>query len=132
MTTKRIAAFLIGALLTWGTPHAQPSAPLPPSRKEVAHLLDYVEQSKCQFNRNGTWHEARDARLHLQKKYDYLDRKGLVPDAESFIERAASKSSMSGQAYQVRCADGKAVPSARWLTHELSRLRNARAQRGAQ
>jgi hypothetical protein len=132
MTTKRITAFLIGALLIWGTPHAQPSAPLAQSREEVAHLLDYVEQSKCRFNRNGTWHEARDARLHLQKKHDYLDRKGLVPDAESFIERAASQSSMSGQAYQVRCADGKAMPSARWLTHELSRFRNARAQREPQ
>jgi hypothetical protein len=122
---KRTVSFLTAALLMCAAAHGQPIAQ---SREEVAHLLDYVEQSKCRFNRNGTWYESRDARQHLQKKFDYLDRRGLAPDAESFIERAASQSSMSGRAYEIRCADGKAVPSASWLNDELARFRKARVK----
>jgi hypothetical protein len=33
---------------------------------------------------------------------------------------------MSGQAYQVRCGDGAAVPSADWLRAELTRFRGAK------
>jgi hypothetical protein len=125
----RTVSFLIGALSLCAAAHGQPLAQ---NREEVVHLLEYVEHSKCQFNRNGTWHESRDARQHLQKKYDYLDRKGLAPDAESFIERAASLSSVSGRAYEVRCADGKAMPSASWLNDELARFRKAHVKRGPQ
>lgn len=118
---KQIVALFCGIQLLSNAAMAQPVSQ---SREEIAHLLQYVEQSGCQFNRNGTWYRARDARLHLQKKYDYLDRRGLAPDAESFIERAASQSSISGRAYQVRCADSKPMPSARWLTEELRRFRS--------
>jgi hypothetical protein len=121
----KISSFIFGTVLACSGAAAQTAAPTEQRREEVAHLLDFVEQSKCQFKRNGTWHESRDARLHLQKKYDYLERRNLVSDAESFISRGASQSSMSGQAYQVRCTDGKAMPSAQWLTEELARFRNA-------
>jgi hypothetical protein len=106
-----------------------PSVPAwaePRTGDEVQHLLDYLGRSGCQFNRNGDWHDARAARDHLQEKYDYLKKRDLVPDAQAFIERAASKSSMSGKPYQVRCGNGQPVPSARWLGDELARYRAAR------
>jgi hypothetical protein len=124
----KIASFIFGTFLLCAGAAAQTASPAAQRREEVAHLLDFVEQSKCEFKRNGTWHESRDARLHLQKKYDYLDRRNLAPDAESFISRGASQSSMSGQPYQVRCTDGKVMPSARWLTEELARFRQAPAR----
>jgi hypothetical protein len=93
---------------------------------DVQHLLDYLGRSGCQFNRNGDWYDARAARDHLQEKYDYLKKRDLVPDAQAFIERAASKSSMSGKPYQVRCGNGQPVPSARWLGAELERYRAGR------
>lgn len=125
----KIAQLLLsGLLLVSAAASAQSASNVAQRREEVAHLLDHVEQSKCQFNRNGAWHDSREARLHLQKKYDYLDKRGLVPDAESFIARGASQSSLSGQPYQVRCADGKVVPSAQWLGEALSRFRNTRAR----
>jgi hypothetical protein len=126
---RRTICFSIGALSICAAAQGQPPAQ---NRGEVAHLLEYVEHSKCQFNRNGTWYESREARQHLQKKYDYLDRRGLAPDAESFIEKAASQSSVSGQAYEVRCANGKAVPSASWLNDELARFRKAPVKQGQQ
>lgn len=93
------------------------------ARVEVYQLLDAVERSQCQFNRNGSWHDAKAARAHLQKKFEYLDKKDLVPNAERFIERGASKSSSSGQPYQMQCAGAKPVTSAEWLTAELKRYR---------
>ena len=95
----------------------------PRARQEIAHLLDFVAQSGCQFYRNGSWHDSKAARDHLQDKYDYLQRRDLVPDAKAFIERAASQSSLSGKPYQVRCGNGQPVTSAQWLNAELEHYR---------
>jgi hypothetical protein len=95
------------------------------ARQEIAHLLDYVGQSGCQFNRNGSWHDSRAAREHLQEKYDYLQRRDLVPDTKAFIDRAASQSSMSGKSYLIRCGGRQEITSAQWLNAELERYRAA-------
>ena len=95
------------------------------TRDEVAHLLDYLGHSGCQFNRNGTWYDAQKARAHLEEKYAYLQKRDMVPNAQAFIERAASASSMSGKPYEVRCGTAQAVPSGRWLGDELQRYRAA-------
>ncbi|MFL6672799.1 MAG: DUF5329 domain-containing protein [Massilia sp.] len=96
-----------------------------PSRtqREVGQLLDFVEHSDCLFNRNGTWYDGKAAREHLQGKYDYLQQRKLAPDAESFIQRGASESSISGKPYQVRCSGGQPMASSQWLSTELKRLR---------
>jgi hypothetical protein len=93
------------------------------SRQEIAHLLDFVADSGCQFNRNGSWHDSRAARNHLQEKYDYLKHRKLAPDTKAFIERAATESSFSHKAYQVRCGNGPVITSAQWLNTELARYR---------
>ena len=90
---------------------------------EVKQLLTKLETSGCQFNRNGTWYKATEAKSHLSKKYDYLVNKGWVSNAESFIARGAAKSSMSGKAYQVKCDAQAAVPSGTWLTEALKQIR---------
>ncbi|QEY71924.1 DUF5329 domain-containing protein [Pseudomonas denitrificans (nom. rej.)] len=92
------------------------------AQREITQLLDFVEHSGCQFIRNGSEYPAAEARAHLQKKLDYLENKNMVSSAEDFIERAATKSSMSGQRYQVDCPAGKQDSSA-WLNDELKRLR---------
>jgi hypothetical protein len=62
-------------------------------------------------------------RAHLEQKYAYLANRRLVPDAEAFIERAASESSISGKQYQVRCGNDPAVSSRQWLSTELKHWR---------
>jgi allantoicase len=109
-----LAATLHGAAL---------AAPEARAQAEIRHLLDYVATPGCEFNRNGSWHEGAEARSHLQKKYDYLVKRNLVTDAESFIQGAATESSMSGKDYQVRCGGGKAQASAAYLKEELARFR---------
>jgi hypothetical protein len=91
------------------------------TKLEIDHLFSYLKESGCQFFRNGTWYGAREAATHLNRKYQYLQEKKQVPSAEAFIERAASESSMSGQAYRVRCGSNPAVDSADWFSAELER-----------
>ncbi|MGB9110740.1 MAG: DUF5329 domain-containing protein [Telluria sp.] len=117
ITTVAAAAMMVSATV------AVAGKADPTTQREVGQLLDFVAQSNCQFNRNGSWYDARKARVHLQEKYDYLDQRGKVPNAEAFIDLAASKSSMSGMPYQVRCGDAPVMPSATWLSTELKRLR---------
>jgi hypothetical protein len=101
----------------------------PPStntQAEIAHLLSYLETSRCEFYRNGAWYDSREARAHLEKKKSYLMNRSLIGSTEDFIDRAATASSVSGEKYQVRCRPSPAVPSGAWLRAELERFRAAR------
>jgi hypothetical protein len=120
---KRFLWTMATAAAMFSATHAVAEPGTPATKREVTQLLDFVAQSDCQFNRNGTWYDGKKARVHLQEKYDYLNRRGKIPDAESFIDLAASKSSMSGKAYQVRCGNGPVMTSASWLSDELKHLR---------
>jgi hypothetical protein len=115
-------ASLLAALMFVSPAHAELSTA---ARGEIEALLSRLAVSGCQFKRNGTWYTAAEAQAHLQRKLDYLADRGAVASAEQFIERAATKSSMSGQAYRVRCGGQPAVPSSLWLYPELQALRDA-------
>ena len=54
--------------------------------------------------------------------------RGTVASTEQFIELAATKSSSSGQSYQVKCGAVAAVPSAQWLGQQLKQIRATGAQ----
>lgn len=95
--------------------------------REVAGLLEYITTSGCQFYRNGSWFDGGEAAGHIRRKYEYARERGKVKSADDFIAFAATKSSISGQPYQVRCSDGRLRESAEWLKAELSRLRSGRA-----
>ena len=101
-------------------PAATPPAAV---RAEIDALLQALAKSDCEFYRNGNWYAGPKAASHLQRKLDYFERKGLISDAASFIAAAATRSSMSGEAYQVRCPGQPAEPSAQWLSHELEQVR---------
>jgi hypothetical protein len=94
------------------------------TKAEIAHLFTVLETSSCQFNRNGSWHDAKEASAHLSTKYKYLQNLNLVPSAEKFIERAATESSFSNRAYQIKCADNVVQPSAPWFTVALLKYRS--------
>jgi len=90
---------------------------------EVDFLLGYIEGSGCRFYRNGTWYEAKAAQAHLRDKYSYLAARGLINNADDFIVKAATKSSFTGQPYEVKCGGGATVTSNQWLRAELARFR---------
>ena len=118
---RTLTALVLG-LMTW----VCAANPSPATQEEIRILLDSVGKSQCEFYRNGQWQGATMARSHLQRKYDYLLRKGMVSTAEEFIERAGSGSSMSGKAYQIRCGAGQAVSSAHWLSTQLQAQRQGK------
>jgi len=94
-------------------------------QEEVAHLLQYIENSECVFTRNGKEHLGPEALEHIQMKYDYVRKK--VETTEDFIRYAATKSSLSGRPYLVRC-DEVELPTAEWLKAELARFRQRESE----
>jgi hypothetical protein len=117
--TRAILAALGAALLS-AQAGADPDA-------EIARLLDFVATSDCRMVRNGKLYAAPEARAHLERKLAWLRDRDRVSSAEDFIERVASRSSLSGRAYAVRCQGRPEQPSGDWLRHELDRLRRARS-----
>ena len=98
-------------------------SPSPATNREIDQLFAALQGSGCEFNRNGSWYDAQKATEHLHRKYDYLLSKGLVTTTESFIERAATGSSVSGKPYLVRCGGAQPVPSRSWFGDKLKDLR---------
>lgn len=99
----------------------------PPVRAEIEALLGRITASNCQFERNRSWHSGAEARTHLLRKLDYIEKRSeTITRTEQFIEFAASKSSFTGRHYRVKCGSGEPVESRAWLTHELETLRAAK------
>ena len=113
-----LAGALLASALAGPTAAADPQA-------EIDALIAALAGSGCEFQRNGSWHGAARAKAHLQRKYDWLRARGLAETPELFIERAASRSSLSGKPYRVRCGRDAAVESAMWFKRKLAEIRAA-------
>ena len=85
--------------------------------EEIEYLLSYIAASDCIFIRNGTEHQPKDAREHLEMKYNHV--KSRIATAEDFINKVASKSSLSRRKYQIRCGDIQ-LPTKVWLEQALA------------
>jgi hypothetical protein len=122
MRARLRAAWLAGSALPFvAALHAAPVAPA--VRTEIDALLTALQTSGCEFNRNGSWYTAAEARDHLLRKLEYLEGKDAVRSAEQFIALGATTSSSSGQPYRVRCGDAPPVQSQQWLSARLRALR---------
>lgn len=120
MTRTLILALLLASVPAF----AAEQRPAPTAAAaEINHLLEYLSQSRCEFERNGRWHGADEARRHLERKLRYATKGGENPSAEQFVQQAATASSVTGKPYQVRCPGATAVTSAHWFEAELQRLR---------
>ncbi|WP_337926434.1 DUF5329 family protein [Luteimonas saliphila] len=96
--------------------------------REIADLVAAIGTSGCEFQRNGRWHGADAAQAHLQRKLEWARDRGFAGTAEDFIGRMASRSSVGGRPYRVRC-DGVELLAADWFAAELERLRAANSSR---
>ena len=126
LRTKRLTATLaLASLVTLVTIADVRAAQSATTQAEVDSILRTVADSGCEFQRNGSWYDAHKAEQHLRDKYDWLKARNAVNSTEQFIERAATKSSLSGKPYMIRCSGSAAVASATWLRKQLDRLRHA-------
>jgi len=119
------SVFLFLVLLWSGVAPAQ--APAMATTREIKQLFSVLENSNCEFYRNGTWYSARKASAHLRRKYDYLLKHDRVTSAESFIELAAARSSMSGKPYLVKCGNAAPIESKDWFSRKLVDARGSHA-----
>lgn len=126
MTHKLASLLFTGFLLPMLVEAAELSIS---SRQEIDLLLEKLGNSSCEFYRNGAWHDSGKAQAHLQRKLAYLIDKHQVGSAEEFIEIGASRSSISGKPYLVRCNKQPEIRSDVWLQKELDSIRMNAAAR---
>ena len=89
--------------------------------QKVEHLIDHVAGLKgAVFLRNGGEHTPAEAAEHLRTKWQRA--RDQAPTARDFIEGAANRSSLSGEAYRIRLSDGRIVLSRDLLMAELERI----------
>lgn len=113
---RKLFLSLVGVLALLSSLYANAN-----TQAEINHLLTFVENSGCIYDRNGSEHSPKEAREHIQKKYDYY--RDDVTSAEGFIQYSATKSMISGKKYRVLCPGKEAQYSSDWLLNELKRYR---------
>ena len=105
---------------------AQAIADVPDTqRAEVEHLLGFIRTSSCELVRNGREYDGERAYRHVVRKYDYF--RDEIASTEEFIALAATKSELSGRAYEFRCDGQPTTTSAAVLLEELARFRASAA-----
>jgi len=88
---------------------------------KVQELLAKIETSGCQFERNGSLHPGKEARSHLASKYENAKNSWFAPSkkdwtVELFIEKIASKSTISGDPYYVLCDGKPKITAKEWFS----------------
>ena len=92
---------------------------------EVDHILTFVRDSSCTFIRNGSDHTSAEAADHIAMKARHAGVK--VTNGDTLIDLVATKSSITGQPYHVRCPGHPEMESGTWLHTELNRFRKSLA-----
>lgn len=90
---------------------------------EIEYLMTAIGGSGCTFVRNGKRHTASEAEEHIRMKYRRAWRH--AKSAEMFIERLASRSSLSRKPYFMDCPGSDIVRSGDWLNAKLAEYRQA-------
>jgi len=103
------------AALLMGVAGAGAAQPIDPA---VSALLQSVETSGCEMERNGERHDGKAAAEHLRMKLQRSGQPGMAADV--FIDRVASGSTLSGKPYYVLCPGLPPVESRTWLRARLA------------
>ncbi len=109
--------FLVLLSLAGGTAYAQD----PAETVKIRHLIEAVETLEgAQFLRNGHAYDATAAADHLRLKLKTAGKR--VKTADDFIRLCGSRSSLSGEKYRIRFADGTTVDSEVYFRNILKAL----------
>ncbi len=95
--------------------------PAPAEQARIERLIRVIENHPtAQFVRNGKAYSATEAGRFLRGKLAKMGEH--VNTAQDFIEQIASRSSTTGQAYQIRLEVGRTVSAESFLADELKRM----------
>ncbi|MBI1903245.1 MAG: DUF5329 family protein [Planctomycetia bacterium] len=109
LTLRRLVNLLIGD--DWA--ELESSRVSVSEQDKIDALLAHVAASKDTFVREGVEHTGAEAAEHLRKKYASGGQK--IETLDEFIDKIASRSSLTGKPYQVKLADGTVVEASKWL-----------------
>ncbi|EJD6500683.1 DUF5329 domain-containing protein [Providencia rettgeri] len=113
--SNRFSSALVLFLSVFVTTQALALSPEEKIRTESL-LAELGKQQNLTFTRNGTEHSATDAESHLRLKLRKTEKR--LNTTEQFIDNVASKSSVTGEEYQVKDAQGN-IFSANQYLHDL-------------
>lgn len=89
--------------------------------QKIDKLISYIENLKdVTFIRNGSEHSPKEAAEHLRMKRSKAGK--AIKTAKDFIEKVASKSSLSGSPYELKLKSGKKIQVEIVLKAELEKL----------
>ncbi len=90
----------------------------PRETAKINYLISSIETLKgATFLRNGGEHDAKAAADHLRLKLKNAGDR--IKTAEDFIRLCGSRSSLTGEAYRIRFADGTTMDSEAFLRNRL-------------
>ena len=89
--------------------------------QKIDRLIASIESLEgAKFIRNGSEHSPGEAAKHLRDKRGQAGDK--LKTADEFIEQIGSRSSLSGEDYTIKFADGRVVKSGEFLREQLKKL----------
>jgi hypothetical protein len=90
-------------------------------QQKIDFLISVIRNLKgATFIRNGSEHTPQEAADHLQMKREKAGSR--LQTAQDFIDKIATKSSLSRERYMIRFANGKMYPCQMVLNNELRKL----------
>jgi hypothetical protein len=90
-------------------------------KEKIELLIKSIEDLKGAFFwRNSNYYDAKAAADHLRMKWGKAGNS--IKTARDFIDKIASKSSMSGIPYRIKFADGKEVETKMYFNQKLKEL----------
>ncbi len=97
-------------------------------KAKIEYLLQEISMVEGVFVRNETEHAPQEAVEHLRMKIKRAMESWFAPKkekwtAEMFIDKLASKSSLSGKPYQIKLNDGRVINSRDWLNRKLKQFK---------
>jgi hypothetical protein len=90
-------------------------------KKKIDFLLHEIEHLKgARFLRNGSFYSPAEASDYLRMKMTWNDRSRPVKTAKDFINRIASKSTITGKPLLIQFDDGRKMEMKAFLDQKLS------------
>ena len=120
MLHKNLSILFI-SLLVNSISYAQVKKKILTENEKIEQLILAIQNLKsAQFNRNGTLYDAETASKHLKMKWNKAGNS--IKTAEDFIDKIASKSSMTGTEYKIVYDNGKEITTKKFLYDKLKKL----------
>jgi hypothetical protein len=84
-------------------------------------ILSLAQIPNAKFVRDTEEHTVEEAIAHMEMKWKW--NKSAIKTAEDFITMIGSKSSVTGEPYMIRLADGTVMKSEEWFRKELDLMK---------